>query len=155
MGLFGGIKNAKYSDGGVYILPGVFRLEIQSVIYKKTRKGQDAFIVEVKVLESNNPERMPGSLCTWMVTLDKEPAMGNIKQFVEVLVPGVNFDARTEQECDDIITNICSQANPLKGHIARAFGTNITTKANRPFTKVKWISDETSAADLAKEAAAA
>lgn len=154
MGVFGGIKGAKYSDGGVYIEPGVGRVEIVAIKYMKTRKGQDAFIVEVKMLESNNPDRPAGSLCTWMVTLDKEPSLGNIKQFVETLIPDVSWDQRTEAECEAVILAICAEAgerpNPLKGYKARFSATSIQTKANRPFTKVKWFPDTATEAEIAK-----
>lgn len=156
MGLFGGIKSAKYSDGGVYILPGVGRIEIIAVKYLKTRKGQDAFIVECKMVESSNPQRLPGCVCTWMVTMDKEPALGNIKQFIQTIVPAADFDVLTEDQCEQLVLGICDEKlNPLKGKFARFAATEITTKANRPFTKVKWLSDDMSAADVAKEAAAA
>jgi hypothetical protein len=91
-----------------------------------------------------------------MVTMDKEPALGNIKQFVQTILPEADFDAMTEAQCEQLILGICDEKlNPLKGRFARFAATEIMTKANRPFTKVKWLSDNMSAADVAKEAAAA
>jgi len=148
MGIFGNIGNAKYSDGGVYVLPGVYRCEILKCVYMKTRKGQDAFIVELKVLESTNKDRLPGSTMSWMVTLDKEPALGNIKQFLSEACE-TNMDAITEQVVEACIAENGPQPQPLAGRMVRCSATEITTKANRPFTKVKWIRDSAGAAAAA------
>lgn len=169
MGVFGNIKGAKYSDGGVYILPGTGRIEIVAIEYmEKTRKGAPGFIVEIKYLESSNPERPVGSLATWFVGLDKEPSMGNVKQFVETILPESKalFDKvcatkadeeAAERECEQLIMAICAEtgpnANPMKGRKARFSATNITTKKNAPFTKVKWLSDSLTAEQVAAEAA--
>lgn len=137
MGVFGGIKEAKYSEGGVYLKPGVYRLQITACKYLHTRTGKDAFVVEMKVLESTNAERQPGSTCSWMVTLDKEPAMGNIKQFLMCAVPCA------ESDIDEKVVEYVVQesANPLAGKIVRCSATDIMTKANRPFTKCKFFLD--------------
>ncbi len=155
MGLFGGIKAAKYSEGGVYILPGVGRVEILGIKSFKTRKGQDAYAVECKMVESSNAKLPPGSVCTWMVTLDKEPALGNIKHFVNTLLPQIDFDKLSEEDCEKAVLLTCADGDPLKlkGKFLRFAATEIMTKANRPFTKVKWLADNTSAADVAKAAA--
>jgi hypothetical protein len=145
MGIFGNISSATYSDGGVYLLPGVYRLKIKSCIYKKTRKGQDAFIVEFEVVESTNTERLPGSTCSWMVTMDKEPALGNIKQFIAEAVEQA-MEAINEQIAEAVV----AAQNPLAGRFVRCSAVNIKTKANRDFTKVKFIRD--SAGKAAAEA---
>jgi hypothetical protein len=147
MGVFGKIGEAKYSEGGVYLKPGVFRLEIQKVKFQKTRKGQEAFLVEFLVLDSTNPEHPKGSAVTWMVTMDKEPAMGNVKQFIatafhdkliELKIPVEgHMDAIDEATAELVI----SDQQPLTGKVVRASANNITTKAGRPFTKVKFLAD--------------
>jgi len=141
MGIFGKIGEATYSDGGVYLKAGVYRLELLSVISKRTRKGQDAFIAEFKVLDSTNPERLPGSVCSWMVTLDKEPALGNIKQFISEVM-GCDMAQVNEQ----IAERVVASDNPLKSKIVRACAVDIKTKAGRDFTKVKFIRDSAGAA---------
>jgi hypothetical protein len=158
MGLFGGIKDAKYSEGGIYVLPGVYLFEIQALKAIRTRTQKDAFVAEFKVLESTNPERLPNSLCSWMVTFDKEPAMGNVKQFLASVL-GVKDDQIDESVAeyavnlvDDAATN--RVANPCKGRKVRCSAVNITTKSNRPFTKCKFFT-EADAAGAAKDQAAA
>lgn len=142
MGIFGSIKDAKYSEGGIYIVPGVYRVKVLKVLYKKLRSGKDAFIVEVEVVDSTNPERLPGSQMSWMVTLDKEPALGNIKQFIAELF-GCDMSAVQEQHVEALIDEI---KNPGAGKFIRCAAVNIKTKANRDFTKVKWIRDAAGAA---------
>jgi hypothetical protein len=150
MGIFGNIKDAKYSDGGVYLKAGVYRLEILKVLYKKTRQQKDAFIAEFKVLESTCKELLPGCVASWMVTLDKEPALGNIKQFLaEVLnCPMEKID---EQIVEAVIAETGPKPNPLAGQMVRAAAVDIQTKAGRPFTKVKFIRDAAGAAAAQEE----
>jgi hypothetical protein len=152
MGLFGTIGEAKFSEGGVYILPGVYRVEVLSVITKRTRAGWDGFIVEMKILESKNPERLPGSVCSWMVKLGQadSPGMGNVKQFLSAAL-NCDMSQITEQLAEAAV----SPQNPLKGTILQASAVNITTKQNRPFTKVKWFHASVNAAEVAKDQAAA
>lgn len=152
MGLFDTINEATYSEGGVYILEGIYRLEVLSVISKRARAGYDCFIVEVRVIESSNKERLPNSICSWMVKLpppsDKEsPAMGNVKQFLATAI-GCDMSQINPQIAEAAV----STDNPLKGKILRANATNIMTKRNTPFTKVKWFSDNVGAAEIAQAA---
>jgi hypothetical protein len=142
---YGGISEAKYSEGGVYVLPGRYRFKVLGCKHITTRKKQEAFVVELEVMESTNVERPVGSLCSWMVTLDKEPALGNIKAFICVAVP-----CAEEQVNEQAVHLIIGEGQPLKNRIVRAVATNITTKAGRDFTKVKWLSDDVGDAGAAK-----
>lgn len=156
MGLYGGIKGAKYSEGGVYLKEGVFALEIQSVKSIKTRQGRNAFVAEYKVLESSNTECQKGTLPSWMVMLDQEPALGNIKQFLEAVmhVQGLKFDNLDEAQSEGVVEEVVSEKNPLKGFKVRASAVNIKTKKGANFTKVKYIPYDTSAAEIEKAHAA-
>jgi len=146
MGVFGGIKEAKYSEGGVYLKTGVFALEIQAVKYLRTRTGKDAFVAEFKIEESSNTELPVGGLVSWMVTLDKEPALGNIKQFLSSAIP-----------CDEgsidesVVEYAIGKDNPMAGRKVRASAINIKTKAGRDFTKVKYMRHDIGAAAAAAE----
>jgi hypothetical protein len=164
MGLFGGIKDAKYSEGGVYIVPGVYRLQVVACKQIRTRTQKDAFVAEFKVLESSTPERPPGSAVSWMLTFDKEPAMGNLKQFLGVALKHIN-PAVTEDQIDESVCEyVVSAANPLGGIaanpaavpptpaitpvIVRCSAANTKTKANRDFTKCKFFVDGDAAGAL-------
>lgn len=158
MGLFGGIKEAKYSEGGVYVKAGVFRFQIEALKAIRTRTGKDAFVAEFKVAESTNTERPVGSLCSWMVTFDKEPAMGNVKQFLAALL-NVKDDQIDESVAEYAVNAVDDPANkrvanPCKGRFVRCSAIDIMTKSNRPFTKCKFFNDA-DAAGAAKDQQAA
>ena len=154
MGVFGGIEGAKYSEGGVYVLPGVYRFQILECKYIKTgpHKGsKDCFVAELKIVESTNPERLPGSVCSHMVTITGNPsALGNIKQFISAAAA-----------CDEAAVNeaaaeaVVSPAQPLKDVFVRCSATNIKTKTGRDFTKCKYFNDAAGADAVMKEQAAA
>lgn len=151
MGLFGKIKESKFSEGGVYLTDGVFRLQVEALKVIETRAKDQAFVAEFKILESSNAARQPNSLCSWMVMLKNEPAMGNIKQFLASLL-GVADDTIDESVAEFAV----NQANndKIKGRIVRCSANNIKTKAQRDFTKCKFFAD-TDAAGAAKEHASA
>lgn len=150
MGLFSKIADASFSEGGNYLKEGVFRLEITKVISKKLRTGKDAYIVEFRVHESDNTAHRVGSEATWMVTLDKEPALGNIRQFIATACGTTDLSG-----VDEATTELTVSAEqPLSGKFVRASGVNITTKAGRPFTKFKFMIDGTSVAEMAAAHAA-
>lgn len=148
---YGKIQEAKFSEGGTYLLPGVYRIEVIACKHIKTRQGREAFVVELSILESNNPERPPGSTCSWMVMLDQEPALGNIKNFISAAYP-----CEDSQVSEQAVLLIVGEKNPLKGHRARASAVNIKTK-NRgtDFTKVKWFEDSVGAGTVAADQSSA
>jgi hypothetical protein len=130
MGLFAGIKEAKVSQGGVYIEPGVYKSRIDACKSGKTRAGVGFFVVELEHLESNNLKHPPGTKVSWMVTLDKEPALGNIKAFLAAA------SNSKEEEIDDAGAElVVSAENPLKDTVLKISAVNIQTKAGTPFTK--------------------
>ena len=139
MGIFGKISEAKFSDGGVYLEPGVYRLKIRSCKQIRARAGFDALVVEFEVVESTNQSRLPGSICSWMVKIDPaylETALGNIKQFMSA-ASGLPMEQITEAAAE-----ICvSDKQPLANRYVRASATNIKTKRGSDFTKVKFFAD--------------
>lgn len=144
MGLFTGIDKAQYFEGGKYITPGLFLVEIEKVKNDKTRKGRPFFVVEMKVLESSNLKDHPvGTSMSWMVMLDQDAALGNIKHFLTIAcdVPENDVD-------EALATEACGEDNPLRGTKLRVSAVNILTREKKDFTKVKFFSADTSAADM-------
>lgn len=133
MSMFAGIGGARTSEGGVYIKPGVYDLEIRAVKALEDRKKVGTFVVEFDVLRSTVNEHPEGTVVSWIVKLDKEPALGNIKMF---LAAAANKDANDVDEND--VEEAIGADNPLKGIKIRAAANNITTKTGNPFTKVTW-----------------
>jgi hypothetical protein len=149
MGIFGKIGEAKFSDGGVYLLPGVYRLKIKSVKQDKARAGFEYVAVEFEVVESTCIERAPGSICSWMVKLSPdyvETALGNIKQFMSSAA-GCSMEQVNEQIAEAIV----SDKQPLAGRYVRASAVNIKTKRKTDFTKVKFFEDGAGAAAAQEE----
>jgi len=152
MGLFTGIEKANPSEGGVYIVPGNYTVEVQKVKTGKTRANRNFFVVECKVLESDVALRPRGIDVSWMVMLDQDSALGNIKQFCATA---------TGSEMEDIdeagVEAVVGDDNPLKGTKLQIQATNIVTKAGRDFTKVRWfpfVGEKKAASGTAARAAA-
>lgn len=144
MGLFAGIQNAKFSEGGNYIKPGVYRLEIIEFKYKLTFRKANTVLAKFKVLESSGPTADPvGTETTWMVNLANEPALGNIVQFVQSVVNDYTA-VITEETINQLINEDATkgQVNPLKGMIVRASVTEIITQRKKqPFNRAKFFPD--------------
>lgn len=139
MGIFGGIKNAKSTEGGLYFAPGDrYVVEIQRVKSDKTRKNIPFFVVECKVLHAYNGKMVKGVQPSWMVTLDKDAALGNIKQFVEAIME-VDMNTVSDAEAEQSVELICSAEQPLAGTICVTETWNKPTQAGKDFTRHKWM----------------
>lgn len=114
-----------------YVIPGDYELEVMSCKnYSSEQTGKTFFIVEFTVLKSNNPERPEGSLMSWHVNYAHKPALKNIKEFIKA--------ASNMEPPKEAITNVPSQANPLKGAVVKCYASQIKTRANTDFTKTTW-----------------
>lgn len=135
MGLFSNIGAAKTSAGGVYVLPGAYKLQVLKIASGKTRNGKPFFVAEFKILESNNDERKPGTTMSWMVMLDQnqETGLGNIKGFITAL-----FGIPDEEVDEAGVETLCSPENPGRDRVILASASNIKTRAGKDFTKVAW-----------------
>ena len=144
MGVFGGIKEAKYSEGGVYVKQGVYKLCVTACKQIVTRKKQDAFVAEFLILESSNPERPVGSAMSWMVIAQPDtPWLGNIKQFLMTVL-----ETEEEKIDESVCEFVVSAENPLKDREVRLSAIDIKTKKNADFTKCKYMPLSMSAAEV-------
>lgn len=145
MGIFDGIGGAQYFESGVYIRPGLYKAVVQKVKQFTTRKKVPAFVVELEVLESSNQKDHPlGTTMSWMVMLNQDAALGNVKHFISV-ASDTPMDDVTSKDAEDA----CGEGNPLEGVELRIMAVNIKTKADKDFTKVRFMSASMSAADAA------
>lgn len=141
MGLFKGIKDAKANQGGLYFLPGTYKVEILRVSTMTSRKREDLFIVECEILESDCPDRKPGMRPSWVVNLKQDAALGNIKGFVAA-ANGIDpsNSAEVDEHVDEDACEIaCSTDNPLKGTVMGLTCVNIKTREGNDFTLHKWL----------------
>jgi hypothetical protein len=134
MGIFSGVREAKVTEGGRYIEPGNYIVEIQRCKEGETRKKVEFFVAECRILESDNSNMKPGEEASWMVTADKDATVGNLKHFAMATT------GCTEDEVDEAgLKEIVSERNPLAGLKMRVYAYNKPTQAGKPFTRVKWI----------------
>lgn len=140
MGLFSGIEEAKVGAGGVYFLEGNYKVEVVKVFAMKSRKKDDLFIVETKILDSDNPKRKAGTSCSWVVNLKQEAALGNIKGFIAAAneIDPADADKVNEEVNEEAVEFACSEANPLVGVLLDLECVEIKTRANKDFTLHKW-----------------
>lgn len=87
MGRFTGLSGIKTNAGSLYFLyPGNYVVDLEEVKFFNNRKGIDTFIVEAKVIASDNPDRLPGMICSQVISFKNPDAiqacLGDIKQFV-------------------------------------------------------------------------
>jgi hypothetical protein len=131
VGLFRGVEEAKFNEGGIWFLDGNYLVKVDVVKVGETRKKVDFFVVEHTICWSDNPQRKKGTQCSWMATADKDAFLGNVKHFCSV-ASETPMDEVTEEGIEMIV----SEENPLAGTILRVQATTIKTKAGGDFTKV-------------------
>lgn len=120
MSMFAGIENTKAAVEGVsqYFEEGKYRVQIDNTFIHRKRLGGHLFIVETTVLESSNPEVLPGETRNWVQSFEFESAMARIKTFIGAAkgfcprrqLTEINREI-TQSVCDDVV----SGSNPLKG----------------------------------------
>ena len=140
MGLFTGIEDAQVGQGGVYFLEGKYLVEIVKVMTLNSRKKEDLFIVEAKILKSSNPERKVGITASWIVNLKHDAALGNIKGFVAA-ANGISPSDKEEVDRnvdEEAVEYACSEDNPLAGVQLDLECVQIKTREKRDFTLHKW-----------------
>jgi len=154
MGLFSGVANAEVTGGGVYFLPGKYRVEIEAVkTVKSSKNGKAYWVNECLILESNCPERPAGTNASQVIEIGNVMGPINIKAFVaaatgiDPTADDVNdlliaeWEALTEVQMniEEICEYVCDEEeNPLQGLIMDLTTANVKTKKNTDFTKHFW-----------------
>jgi hypothetical protein len=140
---FSGIKHAQVFEKGRYFEPGNYVLEVKKVIYKRTQRSGDAFIVEFQVLESDVESFSPGSVGSWYQNLtDTNIAFPAIKEFLMVLL-GVNKNDREQWEefnnsIEELLQEATSDSNPLGGLQIKLYAYLKKTAKGADFTVHQW-----------------
>ncbi|KKN50654.1 hypothetical protein LCGC14_0630810 [marine sediment metagenome] len=152
MGLFGDIKGQRSTMGGHYFIPDAhYVVEIQRCKTGKTRKNVDFFVVECLIRETDSDKMRPGAPGEMMVTLDKDPALGNIADFMrmglwiqgrDAEVDGLPPSAEDVEMDEDIADEVVGENNPLAGLVMGVYAYNKDTKAGNPFTRHRWMTSE-------------
>ena len=145
MSLFAKMKEAKENAGGLYLQPGNYLVEVSDIKQQASSVGHQVFyIVEMKILESDNDELRPGMEPAWLVDLTmkyENLALGNVKAFLRAaygtlaIAEGEEVPDQEDIGMDEAEASCTGILNGTKVY-AKAF--NITTKSGNPFTKVSW-----------------
>ena len=154
MGHFSTMAGSNPTQGGIYFNAGFnYDIEIVAVKMVLSRKNQDLYCVECKVLSSDDPERGPGSTPAWMPNMTNESSMGNIKGFLaacngvdpndQAAVKAAFTDANGQDLSEAVAELSVSEDNPLAGTILKLRTENKLTKAGNPFTLHFWHPVET------------
>ena len=149
MGLFTGIEDAKATQGGNYLKPGMYLCQILRISVGKTRKGVDFFAADLKVLGSNNETHGVGTVANWFVGFDKEPALANCKAFAKAVLSnalpaGQEFDEATITE--EVMDGLCADnGTAIVGQKIQVQVVLVPTKAGGTFSRHLWFSENTTA----------
>jgi hypothetical protein len=159
MGIFDRVNEAESTRGGYYFEEGKYRVRLQRVFKKTTRKGIEMMIIETEILESTNPGRPVGTKPSVLYGDDKDATAGNIKGFFGVAFAATQCLAGTpmtpteaekefltadskdaaavkavKERCDEAV----GDDNPLAGLELSVEAFPIKTRAGNDFTKIVW-----------------
>ena len=152
MGIFSGIKDAQVSSGGVYFIPGLYpEVEIEACKMIFTRKKEELFVAECKIIASDVPERGPDMHASFTANVTKhDAALGNIKGFM-----AAGFNCSQDEITEAVAEEVVSERQPLAGVRLRLEAVNTKTRDGGDFTKHVWsqVGDTTRAPADEKAAA--
>jgi len=136
MGHFDTISDVQSSGGSRFLTPGNYLCEVRAlkVVDSQKRRGQHFFVAELAVLECDNGDFGEGECVSWVVNMDHQSAMSNIKSFAMALDADSTEATVTPQVMDSLI----SSDNPAAGSKVRGFLYNVKTGKGNDFTKANW-----------------
>ena len=138
MGIFSGIKDAQITGASKYLGPGQWYLKVKKceVFESSKKKGRFFFLAEFETLEATDPHSVVGETRSWLVNLDQEAALGNIKAFALALTP----DAKESDIDEEMVEELVSSENPAAGLEVRAEGVLRESKNGNEYTRFTWSS---------------
>lgn len=139
MSIFDKIAEATYTEGGNYIRPGNYDLEVVKLKVGVTRKKANFFAANFKVLGSSNPECRVGEVVDFFTSDVHDSFLGNVKQFAVALLSSagpVAPDAITSQLMDGLVDK---DGAAVAGSRIRVQVTLVPTKAGGTFSRHLWL----------------
>jgi hypothetical protein len=143
-GLWSGLGDADVFDRGAFLDPGgMFDVEIQRCLSKRTQKSGDCFIVEFDVLASSLPAHPAGSRRTWIQKMQNvATAHGAVKGFLMAIF-NLEKEAARKHDFDPYLERFMRQVegprNILAGKLVHLETVHITTKEKgNDFTRHDW-----------------
>lgn len=139
MGVFKGIEDAKATEGGNYLKPGLYDVEIVRLTVGMTRKNVAFFAADLRVLGSNNPDHRIGEIVNWFVGFDKDAALGNVKAFATAVLSGegpVDPASVTEQVMEVMVDK---GGEGVVGTVLKVQVTLVPTRTGGTFSRHLWF----------------
>ena len=138
--IFGAIDKADArGQRNPYLVDGNYLLEIDKVQLKKARDKRTYYLVEAKILESDNNERPIGMMVTWMTDVDNDMGPINIKRFLAAVC---GIDPNSEEANTQVTSASArlsvSDEQPLTGEKVYVSVVTITTRAGSTFSEHRW-----------------
>jgi len=138
MSIYDQIAASKSTLETSYYTPGHYYARILDWKAGNTRppKNLPFYALETLILASDNHEKHPvGSQATWMQTLDKDMALGNIKKAIRGILQ-LEEDQVTREVCEMVLApQPETGVSVLAGTIIEVVCVNIVTKEGRDFTR--------------------
>ena len=148
MGLWSGIADAELFERGKYLSANfIGEVEVEKTLVKTTRAIGDAFIVEMRVIETNMPDEHPvGQKVSWFQKLqDKDVAFPSIKAWAAACAGfHPNQKDEIEEEIEPLLEEMMEEAtdkpddNDFVGIRLHVETFKILTKNGRDFTRHNW-----------------
>lgn len=150
MGMFSGIKKAQVSKKGVWLTPGgLYTLEIDNMLLKKTRSAGFAVIVEFRVLEVDGSEEAiekhpVGSRATWFQSLtDEDIGLSSCKDFMANLLGEDPEDAEFNEGLEELMEQATDKVADGEEHMFHGMKifcetSHTVTKKGGDFTIHTW-----------------
>jgi hypothetical protein len=151
MGIFAkkNIGNARGSRGGLYLEPGNYVVQVQRCKEETGFKGDEFFITELEVIESNVEKLPPGSAPSYVVNMKgKFPdlALGNCADFMRAGFASLADQSGEDRPSDiddielddDMAEAVISEENLLAGVFLSVKAWHKDTRDGGVFTRVKW-----------------
>lgn len=162
MSIFDGIDGAKASFDANYIRPGVHTLELTGLQEGVNRRKIPYFLATFIVLAtSDDSPHAAGDEVSWLQTLDKDAALGSIKQFMSALLEirpddvtknlltggKVTIDGKDYQLPGGVLKDNGAMfsrgkdknGNVVEGSHLKCRATNKLTKEGKDFTRTYWM----------------
>ena len=139
MGVFSGIENAKSTEGGNYLKPGIYDVEVVRLSVGTTRKNVPFFAADLRILGSNNPDHRVNEVANWFVGFDKDAALGNVKAFAVACLSSegaVDPASITEKVMESLVDK---GGEAVVGTQLKVQVTQVPTKTGGTYSKHMWF----------------
>ncbi len=129
----------KYIEEGDHVL--LIKRTDQAMSTNPKKKGLERTVVEMKIVETNNPDNMkPGNSCS-LVECEPAPGyLGNILAFVAGVM-GETIDeinAYSEEQFEDTFDSVFGVSQVFTGQLVRVIAQKVPTTAGGEYTAKTW-----------------